>query len=129
MIKAAELRIGNLVRLFLGIGDNGPEYRYLPIVGIMHDNRYLIGNTWVELSNNIEGVPLSEGILLKAGFEKCLNGFWSETEIFNVKIIDNEILVYLAGSDTNLAHNNLKNLHQLQNLIHALTGEELTINL
>ena len=123
MIKSTELRISNKLQKETG--------EIFTVLRLDNTNDVLVEEQrgLLTLNYNLIGIPLSEEILLKAGFEKCLNGFWSETEIFNVKIIDNEILVYLAGSDTNLAHNNLKNLHQLQNLIHALTGEELTINL
>lgn len=72
-------------------------------------------------------IPLTEEILLKCGFRKSKSGMYLFDK-FSFDLSDFEFGVesdyyYLTISE------NLKYLHQLQNLYFALTGQELEINL
>ncbi|HEY9701610.1 MAG TPA: hypothetical protein V6C58_04150 [Allocoleopsis sp.] len=101
MISANELRIGNWVKY-----DN----RYFQIHSIadifptLNTDEFGIG---IVDYNNIEPAEITTEILEAAGFE-------------------NKMELYFNGKWTNIE---IKYLHQLQNLYHALTGEELEIQL
>ena len=123
-MKASELRISNLV---------------------FHEDKGIIritANDIVELSMSkfglLQPIELSEEILLKCGFNKdnydCLylilndknnNVLWVKKQQNNFGIALN--MFHLEKETVYL--NDLNFLHQLQNLIHALTNEELTVNL
>jgi hypothetical protein len=128
-MKASELRIGNLV------------YKYYPsgieIEAVNEINSYFVNGIGISA---IEPIPLTEEWLLKFGFEhqnkydlesnlysKKLNSkycftIYSKTETldFKTKFIGWKVLN--IGFDLKIEH-----VHSLQNLYHALTGEELTI--
>jgi hypothetical protein len=73
-------------------------------------------------------IPLSEEILLKAGFEKEDN-FWWDIRV-KIRLVDNNSTIYITGGELPLIMlNNYKYVHQLQNLYFALTNTELQINL
>lgn len=78
-------------------------------------------------SGNFEPIKLTEEWLLKFGFEKLA----PESFRFNCLEIDIEIeIAYLVGDgNENIIYllDDIKYLHQLQNLYFALTNEELTI--
>ena len=69
-------------------------------------------------------IPLTEEWLLKLGFEK-IRTFDVFPTFFRNKINVNDGIVYVCGCGF---LNHIKYVHQLQNLYHALTGEELTLN-
>lgn len=132
-IKANELRTSNILKLFLGVNDEGAQYREFAISGVMSNDGaefYLLGHTWVEISDDLEPIPLTEEWLLKFGFEITYSS--------NFRIKFDHSCNYV-GYD--YSHNSDKSMegfrfyghyikceyvHQLQNLFHALTGEELT---
>ena len=101
-MEASELRIGN---------------------SIIQDDDFVFVTWWrLELmeNNKIEykPIPLTEEWLLKFGFEKRYETcFQYKNFILNDKFIMMDIDITIQ----------LKYVHQLQNLYHALTGEELTI--
>jgi hypothetical protein len=114
-MKATELRIGNLV------------YKYYPsgieIEAVNEINSYFVNGIGISA---IEPIPLTEDFLLKFGFDRHIklsnhNGWLLNGWFINSKNYDFMVL----GSSVVLAK--IKYLHQLQNLYHALTGEELTI--
>ena len=109
MIKAKELRIGNWV---LDMYDNKVK------VTIIDDTV-----DWAK------PIPLTPEILEKSGFVKQME--WT----YCIEIQVGQKLVYYLGEKGWSIGNknysdfeNLKYLHQLQNLYHALTGEELEVN-
>jgi len=112
-MRAEELRIGNYVidefgdcRKILHLNKSSVEFDY----GI------------IDMYENLKSVPLTEDWLLKFGFIK-LEG-WDDTFFFQLNNV--QILEYnISGYDYD--DFNIKNVHQLQNLYFALTGEELTI--
>jgi hypothetical protein len=152
-IKATELRIGNLIQLFLGVGDNGAEYREYAIRGIMIDlvgaEHHLIGNTWVHLSDNFAPIPLTEEWLVKFGLKKIPH--LTVTNSYTLDIGRNRIvsvcnigtpneMIWLCQINDkdknkiddliclrNYDYDGYTHVHTFQNLIHSLTGLELTL--
>ncbi len=130
MIKSEELMLGNWIRLFLGIDDNGKNYRNYKIEGIMNQHGssfHLVSNTWIEISNNFEPIPLTEELLLKCGFEHS-DGSYSID--FNDRII--EVWDDFKGNNRVLTDDDdifIYTLHHLQNYVFIKTGKHLEIEL
>jgi hypothetical protein len=121
-MKATELRIGNLVK--------GKEINVYWTVEAIDSNSIFSYAKWRPL-DAFEPIPLTEDFLLKFGFEDNQirnNGlylrveFHLETIIFWAGIEDEDLTI---ESEIPLAY--IHHVHQLQNLYHALTGEELTL--
>lgn len=118
MIQANELRIGNWVY-------NTYVKGYMEVYPMMIHQLYKI-ETEGKYSN-IEPILLTEEILLKAGFEdkeytmelNSISFSWGSRIIATKK--------RQSWKCDNYEH--IQYLHQLQNLIFALTGNELEINL
>lgn len=136
MIKANELRIRNWV-IFCS-----QSYIVLSIDEefVKLETDY---NGFIEVFiNEIKPIALTEEILLKAGFEKKISILGN----FEIKHIDYRFVQFVCFllPDNRLEveffakHNNvdergylttIKYLHQLQNLVHSLTEQELEIKL
>lgn len=125
MIKSNELRIGNIIN-YIG-GENVLVYTITEAVEIE------------AVSNNrlYEPIPLTPGILEKAGFEqikKIADLLTIVTGPLQTELIETETTYTVKGyqswgmkliaTDTYIKH-----IHQLQNLYFALTGDELNVNL
>lgn len=65
-------------------------------------------------------VPLTEDLLLRMGFEKTHRGKFERDDL--PYDLYGGVGLYMHGVKPEIEH-----VHQLQNLYHALTGEELTI--
>jgi hypothetical protein len=137
MIKATELRIGNVFRGIGGIQtvlsleentDRGKcnyssehhRFMYSHLI-LCHQN----GNQYKPFE--IEPIHLTEEILLKCGFEKChnylkLNYSDSSQDYILYDHYKNDFL--FMGSHARVLFK-IKSLHELQNLYFALTGKEL----
>lgn len=133
MIDKRELRIGNKV--------HSPYHNLLfatvdgmttgPIVMLREVSTY-------DTFESIEPLPLSPAILESCGFE-VLNGivgqYYLKTDRFLFSFYEdkNDIMIQDMKPVNTLAQGiaNLKieHLHQLQNLVYALTGTELNVNL
>lgn len=129
-IAASELRIGNVFK-----------WNILASMGKGIDRVNLENIKYYEF---FDGIPLTEEILLKCGFENN-SILLSEQRILDihdegsVSFLDSELATELFKSTWNgrddLFYNimviarNIKYLHTLQNLYFALTGKELEINL
>jgi len=138
MIKHTEIRVGNIVKL------NYKDYHDLEEDGFLNDKN----NIWfinsiksdgkLEIYNKIEnlfeyvneeqieGLEISEEILLKCGFDKDEDGWLhisynqeDHTESYGIKW-NGEYWEYYMFDLTKINY-----LHQLQNLIFSLTGQEL----
>lgn len=122
-MKANELRIGNWVEQTLY---SSPTESMINTV----DGSYI---AWLEKGDaDCKPIPLTEEWLLKFGFEKDQYGdFYIEFNGTKYKsyIIDinNGISAFGVSyqDDTFYFAWNIKYVHQLQNLVYALTGEEL----
>ena len=121
MIQANDLRVGNILQSY-----EGSEFEY---VVIQSGDIKICQEANENFNNWRKPIPITEEWILRLGFENCINGWWSENELMNIKLYDDGIVIYLIGSDTNLANGRIHYINQLQNLYHALTGEELTIKL
>lgn len=115
MINANELRLGNWVYY----------------VNVVNEPYLIDAPRKIELASVLNPIPLTEDILIKAGFEKDIwhmpalkhNGwkfYMTEQLFFTWLVWDN------GHDDTSLCL--IKTVHQLQNLYHILTGKELEIN-
>jgi hypothetical protein len=116
-VKANELRIGNLVQQ-----DDGKVYSIK--ASQLHNNEVL--GRW---PIQINPIPLTEEWLLRFGFElradRIKNIHYTEYGIGKFIIATHQEVDYwcLLGYEVNI-----KDIHQLQNLYFALTGEELKLN-
>lgn len=113
MINKNELRINNYVKTVYD------ELGYIKINEIL-DSVVNSDKTKGISYSSLNPIKLTEEILLKCGF-KFKKGYFIY-EMFNIVNIDN---VFYCNSNGIY----ISNLHQLQNLYFALTGEELTITL
>jgi len=123
MIQAKEYKIGNW------IVDWETEEKYFQIEEI---RKYIGYEVWVYYRNGSikckepEPIELSEEILLKCGFEKRMGLFvfgYFEIGLDGFDFVNNEKTIRI----NKCLSLKIKYLHQLQNLIHALTNEELTV--
>jgi len=114
-MKANEIRLGNLFKCYnfdLTIGSINKEY----VGHITNEGGFLI--------TDLEPIPLTEEWLVKFGFKITRTQALFIYNEFGDQVSLNKIdgkfeLTYLA---TPIIY-----VHHLQNLIHALTGEELTL--
>ena len=107
-MKANELRLGNLIDR----KDYICKVTKIEEGGIITEPLEYKGERFVE--QRVEPIPLTEEWLVKFGFKKGSKG-WFKTLSNNHKF---NFYMY---------KNLCSNVHQLQNLYFALTGEELTI--
>ena len=132
-MKAKELRIGNWV--------NRPSGDVKIIDLLTHRNEFgfhteLVGNVAGNI-DTLEPIPLTEEWLLRFGFIKRDSNWvipYTDREGFkyhhSVQFYDGEWIYSNDGSNAGCytLEADISNVHQLQNLYYALTGEELEIN-
>lgn len=116
-MEASELRIGNLVD-YAGDTVEVEGMKYRDEKG--YQRVYL--KTGGAKKDFLSPILITEEWLIKFGLEKD-EGDVFHTKWFKCFINPNGILC-LVGYENN--HQNIKYVHQLQNLYFALTGEELT---
>lgn len=113
-MEARELRIGNLT-------DKG-------VVKNFYQSGIHVGSCRLYHFNELKPIPITEELILKAGFEKYKKyKFHYIAEIGRQTF---EVIYYTNGWRVKLEELNLVDLdyfHQLQNVIFSLTGEELSI--
>jgi hypothetical protein len=129
MIKANELRIGNWIQGPDGVNrlvENIHQYSF---------NESLVGDDVIEgcLLSCFSGIPLTPEILEKCGFGLRPNriSIWGNGRVL-LWLGHTGAIAYLKKEDTDggiYIPSSVMNLHQLQNLFYALTGEELPVNL
>ena len=132
-MKANELRIGNWINISFRNHDRKGDYQ-------------IVASQILDLFSNGEKssfiykpIPLTEEWLLKFGFEQQIGfikfiGEPYQKDSFEVALNDvGKWYCYYRNfvkgkvDDFVLLKNDLKHVHQLQNLFYALCGEELTI--
>jgi len=130
-MKAEELRIGNYYKCFDGTIDG---YRIHQIV--LRDFAY-IGDAGGDFGNyGFKPIPLTEEWLIKFGFEKKKHIYPDNSKSFDYWFnswyvrFDIDIGIIIIGrlhfQDYQYL-DNIKHVHQLQNLYFALTGTELKL--
>lgn len=123
-MKATELRIGNWV---MNTHHNHNDF-------VQIDKDYFCSDKGIDY----EPVPLTEEWLKKLGFEDLSEKRKALKGVLQLVLTENTTIVYYSGTWELLANvqgqggtvfpcPQLKYVHQLQNLYHALTGNELTI--
>ena len=126
-MEANTLRIGNLLQDQFGNLLKVIELTEKSIVtSVIDRSKYPLPDGW-----KAQPIPLSEDILLKLGFEKdeydierpmyyTFKGFRLNCNVGFLTLNNSNELADFKPIE-------LKFLHQIQNLFHSLTGEELTI--
>lgn len=84
------------------------------------------GDVWEFDNNNpCQGIPLTEEILLKCGFDKRSDGHFNMFKHSEVDIIICNDFSSWQCDGINFSVNRIKYIHQLQNLYWCLCGKEL----
>ena len=129
MMKASELRIGNLLEFW-----NGIEPRRTVQVG-----RRFFSSACVEKDDDFEitgyykGIRITKDILVKLGFDvEMIKGTTSDNVLLKGKeyflFSDNGLKFYFQTYNGTSNRVYIEYVHQLQNLFFALTGKELTVS-
>jgi hypothetical protein len=122
-MKANELRIGNLVK--------------------KGDEIFMADFLTIRMAINYESIPLTEEWLVRFGFEKVVEECDGDLQITYDKTITHDLYIrYFDDFSCELLSSKdrvdkdlsviplfsiCKTVHGLQNIVHSLTGEELTI--
>lgn len=142
MIKATEIRLGNLILkegvIYQIASINSDETIRLKCDDENNPN-YSLGTIGCYHLLSITPIELTEDILVKCGFEKKDGEMWCEFHEefeFVYKYYGLGLCIYWNNEARKFLDDHLeeyecelKYLHQLQNLVFALTGTELEINL
>lgn len=125
-MEAKELRIGNWVTTRDGLTQVEDVLTFG--INMQHD-------CWLYDIIEVTPIPLTEEILLKCGLTNDYGGElrWVTLNGDATICIGKDNIVCLSvGGGHDYGHEemqHIKYLHQLQNLVHALTGEELNVEL
>jgi len=129
MTTANELKIGNYVI-------DSEVKMITKVTSISHNGELRLfcqGSSVGANNEEIEPIPLTEDILLKCGYGKTEfdNEFCDNVTFKNEVIIYNttEKMLFINTKNDYIQLNHVHYLHQLQNLIFALTQQELNIQL
>jgi len=149
MIQANELRIGNIVsynsdmvigkHVKVGSIENTTRSTGVRVYNGISSPRGLHLTGIIPFSD-IEPIPLTEEILLKCGFEKIddmvyypdkkIRSLYINTLILRINTCSNLFEFHFQHRVSSMYENvEVKSLHQLQNLFHALTSKELEVEL
>ena len=141
-IQATELRIGNFIGMnleeypnnfftALEVGETMKVYDGLITLEGATIKRVETSFMYVD---DFEPIPLNEDWLVKFGFLRFRGGYQlNEIKDFGIyfKVInertDGKEIVALVDLESKIVSKEIHFVHQLQNLYHALTGEELTL--
>ena len=133
MIESKDLRIGNYVNDY-----KGEPYKIKEVSNRMSFHRKWVNGVFLE---NIYPIELTPEILLKCGFTSYNKRYWN-----NKKQLNEPVTYYERGQLIDFYFDRfnrmkwvsdrlfkcdygIQYLHQLQNLFHALCGEELNVEL
>ena len=133
MINANELRIGNWVMVTLAVMDDISDEKSFHYRQVGVNDFYK-----TEL---LDPIPISPDILLSAGFEvdtKQEHWHYYRKRIVNDGVrektlsieygVPTETFYFRALKGTRM-ETKIKTVHHLQNLVHSITGTEITINI
>lgn len=125
-----ELRIGNWISSYMAFMDD-KEFSHKEIKKVQVDGelmKYLIDNPLA----TFKGIPLSSDILEKCGFKIYGKNCWV---LGHIKYFVGQLPKGHSGYDTYVQFKfasfgiEVKYLHQMQNIVYVLTGQELKVNL
>jgi hypothetical protein len=124
-MKVEQLRIGNLLRDKISKTD-------LKVIGLTEENvvTYVIDRSQYPLTDGwgIEPIPLTEEWLVKFGFKQDEElGYRWYIEWCGCVVLTYDLDDYTIKVSDTWEFGKREFVHQLQNLYHALTNEELTI--
>lgn len=128
-MKAEELRVGNLVSNAFNPPQEILVVKQITGYGEMkgvHVSKINEDFVWSLPELGIIGIPLTKFWLLKFGFIPKEYGYVNQIYVRKPDNRVNDFYFEFDGFDIG-KEVELKYVHQLQNLYHALTGEELTI--
>jgi hypothetical protein len=137
-VTTYELRIGNFVKC--RVSNDAGIYQVIALDGI-NLKTMLNGarrGQWYITEENIKPIPITDKWLLSFGFrqsEENRDDFYKDfgRKTFQVCIDDGQGEIFIGFAHDigfpieELCHIDIQYLHQLQNLIFSITGEELTI--
>ena len=119
-----ELRIGNIL-------NNGEHYCVVIKIDAIEEviqTTKLKGSPSFFESTPIKAVPLTDDWLTKFGFNEVGDKVvMVDSSFHSIQIIQEGNVLLWDDSGDSISLNDIKYVHQLQNLYFALTGEELTI--
>jgi len=119
MVDVKELRVGNVVSVY-----------GKPKILTLQDIRFIDSDNQNPKNKgcNAQYIPLTEEWLLNFGFEKQ-GIYYFKDYFFGIYDDLSEVCLWNDGEQIGYKNENIKYIHQLQNLYFALTNEELTVNL
>jgi len=128
-MKASELRIGNFVK--------GKETNVYWTVEAVDSNSIFSYGKWRPL-DAFEPIPITEEWLLNFGFsttdyKKGYIGIYHKAGgiitdfVLTYPLVNGVFQKHFIWEHSKFKYQELKHVHSLQNLYHALTGEELTL--
>lgn len=132
-MRIEELRIGNFVEyngctgIVYAVHSPMPcEDEHFRDIGIVE---LVIGGIVKARIDEIQPIQLTEELLLKLGFEKSdkLYSTWFNHYYWNITSGDISFNLIDNGTLECISYRHIKSMHQLQNLIYAIDGEELEI--
>lgn len=135
MVDIKELRIGNIVKCYSSLYKKNKPFE---VSQILVDNIELIDTdeSFEILYDMLDGIPLTEELLLKCGFTKEYYGFSCDiVELSYGRFLCNDdtdkdnLFLSINNAEYTISGVSLKYLHQLQNMYFYLTGNELDVKL
>ena len=131
-MNISELRIGNYLEI---------DGKFEMVSSIHSDNTIRLQESVDEPCHGcyslnkptIKPIKLTPEIMVLFGFEKIHNNIWQKRtkadRVLNLEEADGYIQHYVGFGVSESGYNMVQiHVHRLQNLYHALTGEELTLN-
>lgn len=135
MVDIKELRIGNIVKCYSSLYKKNKPFE---VSQILVDNIELIDTdeSFEILYDRLDGIPLTEELLLKCGFTKEYYGFSCDiVELSYGRFLCNDdtdkdkLFLSINNAEYTISGVSFKYLHQLQNIYYALMGKELNVEL
>ena len=135
---AAELRLGNWVNTI--VSDKPSIVTFIKSQKVK-DGYYQsieLDEEEIYIPQHICGIPLTADILERAGFNRDSEGWYlsADNKLYDPLELNGvgsysqrNTTIFAFKHGSSILKRGVKYVHQLQNLYHALTGEELTINL
>jgi len=124
-IRSTEVRIGNWI-----LDVDGNEVQLEIFSNFAFTQTRAIGDSIGGIFEQANGIPLSPSVLEACGFENLHAEHCEQFKKDNIliEIIPDGTIHARLEYEHSLLLTELKSLHHLQNLVHAIHGQELTYN-